>query len=103
HPLRQFREGQLLRGRIYECGNLYDLERMAGAGGDHVLYIGDHIYGDMLRSKKSSNWRTAMIIQELESEIQMRDRRRADEARAAELERRPPPPDSPNNYSQLGF
>ncbi|HJZ85370.1 MAG TPA: HAD-IG family 5'-nucleotidase [Polyangia bacterium] len=101
HPLRQFREGQLLRGRIYECGNLYDLERMAGAGGDHVLYIGDHIYGDMLRSKKSSNWRTAMIIQELESEIQMQDRRAAEIARLEELERRLPTLDSEINYAQL--
>ena len=37
--------------------------------GDEVLYVGDHIYGDILRSKKESAWRTAMIIQELEAEV----------------------------------
>jgi len=37
--------------------------------GDQVLYVGDHIYGDILRSKKESVWRTAMIIQELETEV----------------------------------
>jgi 5'-nucleotidase len=34
-----------------------------------VLYVGDHIYGDILRSKKSSLWRTCMIVQELEPEL----------------------------------
>lgn len=59
----------LERGKIYEGGNLGDFERMIGATGDEVLYVGDHIYGDILRSKKDSAWRTAMIIQELETEI----------------------------------
>ena len=35
-----------------------------------MLYVGDHIYGDILRSKKDSAWRTAMIIQELDTEIE---------------------------------
>jgi hypothetical protein len=34
-----------------------------------VLYVGDHIYGDILRSKKESTWRTAMVIQELGAEL----------------------------------
>ncbi len=60
----------LERGRVYEGGNLHDLERAMGVTGDEVLYVGDHIYGDILRSKKESAWRTAMIIQELEVEVQ---------------------------------
>jgi HAD superfamily 5'-nucleotidase-like hydrolase len=59
----------LERGKIYEGGNLQDFERAIGVNGDEVLYVGDHIYGDILRSKKDSAWRTAMIIQELETEI----------------------------------
>jgi hypothetical protein len=59
----------LERGRVYEGGNLHDLERALGVAGDQVLYVGDHIYGDILRSKKESAWRTAMVIQELESEV----------------------------------
>ena len=59
----------LERGRIYEGGNLHELERALGVDGDEVLYVGDHIYGDILRSKKESAWRTAMIMQELETEI----------------------------------
>ncbi len=59
----------LERGKVYEGGNLPDLERAMGVSGDQVLYVGDHIYGDILRSKKDSVWRTAMIIQELETEV----------------------------------
>jgi HAD superfamily 5'-nucleotidase-like hydrolase len=99
--LREFREGTLQRGRLYQGGNLPDFERMAGSTGDHVLYIGDHIYGDMLRSKKSSNWRTAMIIQELEHELAMHDKLAPDITRLEELERRLPTIDSEINYAQL--
>ena len=75
-PLQE-REGDALRpaapplerGKIYEGGNLQDLERALGVTGDEILYVGDHIYGDILRSKKESAWRTAMIMQELETEI----------------------------------
>jgi len=56
------------QGVIYQGGNLEEFEAMAGFGGDSVLFIGDHIYGDILRSKKSSAWRTAMMVQEMESE-----------------------------------
>lgn len=59
----------LERGRIYQGGNLTDFERMSGHGGDRVLYVGDHIFGDILKSKKSSLWRTCMIVQELEEEL----------------------------------
>jgi 5'-nucleotidase len=59
----------LERGRVYEGGNLRDFERMINAQADRILYVGDHIYGDILRSKKDSAWRTAMIVQEMEAEL----------------------------------
>ena len=37
--------------------------------GDEILYIGDHIYGDILRLKKDCNWRTALVVDELGVEI----------------------------------
>jgi HAD superfamily 5'-nucleotidase-like hydrolase len=79
-------EFPLERGKIYEGGNLPDLERALGAMGDEVLYVGDHIYGDILRSKKESAWRTAMIIQELDGEVQAHESCREDFARAQVLE-----------------
>ena len=34
-----------------------------------VLYVGDHIYGDILRSKKTLGWRTMLVVPELETEL----------------------------------
>ena len=42
---------------------------MLGYSGDEVLYFGDHTYGDILRSKRSVGWRTAMVVEELENEV----------------------------------
>jgi hypothetical protein len=47
---------------------------MTGIKGEQVLYIGDHIYGDILRLRKAHMWRTAMVLQELEREISVSDR-----------------------------
>lgn len=60
----------LQRGIVYANGNLRHFERFIGLGGDEVLYVGDHIFGDILRSKLDSNWRTAMVIPEMESELE---------------------------------
>lgn len=34
-----------------------------------VLYLGDHVYGDILKSKKTLGWRTMLIVPELASEL----------------------------------
>lgn len=36
---------------------------------DQILYVGDHIYGDILRLKKDCAWRTALVVEELGEEI----------------------------------
>ncbi|KAH8517466.1 hypothetical protein H0E87_005416 [Populus deltoides] len=36
-----------------------------------VLYVGDHIYEDILRSKKVLGWRTMLIVPELEREVRL--------------------------------
>ena len=56
---------------MYTGGNIADLQRALGFAGDEVLYVGDHIYGDVLRAKKESTWRTAMIIQEMDDELRV--------------------------------
>lgn len=55
---------------LFEGGSLSALEKVLSMHGEEVLYVGDHIYGDILRSKKTSLWRTALIVEELEEEIQ---------------------------------
>jgi HAD superfamily 5'-nucleotidase-like hydrolase len=78
----------LERGSIYEGGNLVDFEKALGVTGDRILYVGDHIYGDILRSKKESAWRTAMIIQEMEAEVIAHEACRPQHAKSAKLEER---------------
>ena len=60
------------RGRIYLGGNQQGLQAALGVHSDEVLYVGDHIYGDIVKSKKSSGWRTALIIEDLEHELAVR-------------------------------
>ena len=81
-------DGPLQRGKVYQGGNIHDLQQLLGVSGDRVLYVGDHIYGDMLRSKKDSAWRTAMVIQELEAEIRAHDASRDDSHHLAALQSR---------------
>jgi len=64
----------LERGVVYERGSLVELERLMSLGGDRVLYVGDHIFGDVLRAKKQSAWRTIMIIQEMDAELAAMER-----------------------------
>jgi HAD superfamily 5'-nucleotidase-like hydrolase len=59
-------------------GNVEELEQALGYQGDRILYWGDHTYGDILRSKKSVGWRTAMIIPELADELLISERIRPD-------------------------
>ena len=33
------------------------------------MYIGDHIFGDILKSKKENGWRTFLVIPELSQEL----------------------------------
>ncbi len=52
----------------WEGGNTEFLEERLGYSRDQVLYFGDHTYGDILLAKKSSGWRTAMLVEELDHE-----------------------------------
>lgn len=56
---------------IYQGGSAKTFTRDLALQGDEILYIGDHIYGDILRLKKDCGWRTAMVIEELEKEVEM--------------------------------
>lgn len=59
----------LTRGHIYNGGNLNLLNHLTGMIGDEVLYVGDHIYGDIVSSKRTTTWRTALVVQEMEREL----------------------------------
>ncbi len=54
---------------IYQGGNAQNIQKNSGLSGEQILYLGDHIYGDVLQIKKTCNWRTALVIDELIAEI----------------------------------
>lgn len=60
--------GNFLPG-IYQGGNATKFTDDLNLNGDEILYIGDHIYGDILRLKKDCNWRTALVVEDLGAEI----------------------------------
>jgi HAD superfamily 5'-nucleotidase-like hydrolase len=62
-------EGPLEPG-IYQGGCANVFTQQLGADPDEILYIGDHIYGDIVRLKKDCAWRTALVVEELEHELQ---------------------------------
>ena len=61
-------DGPIVPG-IYQGGSTKQLQKSLGVHGDQILYLGDHIYGDILALKKSIGWRTALVIEEIEEEV----------------------------------
>jgi HAD superfamily 5'-nucleotidase-like hydrolase len=68
---------------FFSGGHKTAVEDVLGVRGEEVLYVGDHIFGDILRSKKTSLWRTALVVEELDDEIA---NTRAQAGRIAQLE-----------------
>jgi HAD superfamily 5'-nucleotidase-like hydrolase len=60
---------ETLKPGIYQGGGAAKFAKDLGVEGDDILYIGDHIYGDILRLKKDCNWRTALVVEELDNEL----------------------------------
>lgn len=75
--LRQHR-GPLKPKQVYHGGNAILFERLTQQQGDQILYCGDHIYGDIQRSKELFNWRTLLVVQELEEQLSKLDRLQSD-------------------------
>jgi len=61
---------------------------LIGAKGRDVLYCGDHIYGDILKSKKIRGWRTFLIVPEMTHELYVWSARRDLHQRIHTLEAR---------------
>ncbi|XP_039283099.1 cytosolic purine 5'-nucleotidase isoform X2 [Nilaparvata lugens] len=61
--------GPLLKHTVYSGGSCDVFTKLIGAKGKDVLYVGDHIFGDILKSKKTQGWRTFLIVPELIQEL----------------------------------
>jgi HAD superfamily 5'-nucleotidase-like hydrolase len=72
--------------RCFSGGHAAWLESQLGAEGEQVLYVGDHIYGDVLRSKKNASWRTLLLVPELERELRLLEAKASDLRELVRLE-----------------
>ncbi|CAH8355859.1 unnamed protein product [Eruca vesicaria subsp. sativa] len=58
--------------RVFQGGNVGHLHNLLSIeSSSQVLYVGDHIYGDILRSKKVLGWRTMLVVPELAKEVEL--------------------------------
>mmetsp|Transcript_19323 Transcript_19323/g.42030 ORF Transcript_19323/g.42030 Transcript_19323/m.42030 type:complete len:623 (-) Transcript_19323:385-2253(-) len=59
-------------GKVFQGGNWQHLHKLMGVrSGDEILYVGDHLYSDVLRSKRTLGWRSLFIMPELEDEMRV--------------------------------
>jgi len=68
--------GKLQKNAVYNGGSARLFQQITGFGGDEILYVGDHIFGDIMQSKDRLNWRTLLVIDELEKELPKVDEQR---------------------------
>jgi 5'-nucleotidase len=62
----------LQKGKTFQGGNWLHLQAMLEIeAGEEILYVGDHLYSDVLRSKRTLGWRSAFIMPELEEEMRV--------------------------------
>jgi HAD superfamily 5'-nucleotidase-like hydrolase len=77
--------GPLEPGTVYVGGDAQLVESSLDISGAEILYLGDHLFGDVHVSKEILRWRTGLILREMESEIQAMESAREAEARLTEL------------------
>ncbi|KAM6976357.1 5'-nucleotidase, cytosolic II, like 1 [Tautogolabrus adspersus] len=68
--------GDLQHGTVYSGGSSDMVCDLLDVKGKDILYVGDHIFGDILKSKKRQGWKTFLVVPELAKELQVWDERR---------------------------
>ncbi|XP_052831811.1 cytosolic purine 5'-nucleotidase isoform X2 [Octopus bimaculoides] len=63
--------GPMQSGHVYSGGSCNVFTDLIGAMHRDVLYVGDHIFGDILKSKKTSGWKTFLIVPEITQELKV--------------------------------
>ena len=54
--------------------------QLSGSKGHDVLYVGDHIFSDVIVSKKTQRWRNLLVVRELGRELTIQQSEEAAEA-----------------------
>jgi HAD superfamily 5'-nucleotidase-like hydrolase len=77
--------GALEPGRVYAGGDARLVESSLGLAGAQILYVGDHLFGDVHVSKEMLRWRTGLVLREIEPEVRALEAMRAADVRLAEM------------------
>ncbi|MEA3217911.1 MAG: hypothetical protein QOJ19_4067 [Acidimicrobiia bacterium] len=68
-PLLQRHRGRVEPGGVYAGGDARLVERSLGMSGSEILYVGDHLFGDVHVTGEMLRWRTGLVLRELEHEV----------------------------------
>eukprot|EP01126_Amoeba_proteus_P000391 TRINITY_DN10119_c0_g2_i5.p1 TRINITY_DN10119_c0_g2~~TRINITY_DN10119_c0_g2_i5.p1 ORF type:complete len:224 (+),score=30.60 TRINITY_DN10119_c0_g2_i5:738-1409(+) len=60
----------LQRGNVYVEGSMTEFKRITKLQGYQVLYLGDHLFSDVREPSRTQGWRTGVIVEDLEKEIE---------------------------------
>lgn len=77
--------GALKIGTPYLGGNAQKLSHEFGISEEEILYVGDHMFGDVRVSKNVLRWRTALILRELEEDIERASQFASQQAKLSQL------------------
>jgi HAD superfamily 5'-nucleotidase-like hydrolase len=77
--------GALEQGGVYVGGDAQLVESSLSLSGAEILYLGDHLFGDVHVSKEMLRWRTGLILREMESEVQDMEKTRGADAELRQL------------------
>lgn len=70
-PMDHLEALRSIPNKIFQGGNAQVLHGLLDiSSGEKILYVGDHIYSDIVRSKRSLGWRTCFIVPELTRELE---------------------------------
>jgi len=63
----------LQKGHVFQGGNWKHLHKLlrVESRGSEILYVGDHMYSDILQGKRNLGWRTCQIVPELAYEVKI--------------------------------
>lgn len=79
--------GGIARRGLWHGGHAAQVERYLGMSGEQILYVGDHVWGDVKVSKSVLRWRTCLVLRELEGELAAIEAARGLEQRLAAMMR----------------
>ncbi|PIK54000.1 putative cytosolic purine 5'-nucleotidase-like [Apostichopus japonicus] len=70
-------DGPFKPGQVYSGGSCEVFSNMISSSGNDILYVGDHIFGDILKSKKERGWKTFLVVPEVASDLAVWTEKRA--------------------------